>query len=160
LAAGHVIQSRGPRVGNPCSTCRRKIRHNPLTYAVVRNHCYNKNATMCSGCIADLHVTVGNIKTLSVEQNRFYHKFIVTGKNKTHVLKSTCGVFHIFVQSLKNFRVSVQIFIKNPPPPPHSLKFHENPSCGSRLVHICGHAYMMKLKPNTRIWANGPSKRL
>ena len=42
-----------------------------------RNHFCNGNATVPSGCVAELHVTAHDIKILSVAHKRFYGDFML-----------------------------------------------------------------------------------
>ena len=85
---------------------------------------------MFSLCIVGLHVTVNNIKILSVTQKPLLWRIYVAGNNKTYLGRHV--KYPILLIDFEKIWVSRQIFIKVP-----IVKFHENPSRRSR-ADICG----------------------
>jgi hypothetical protein len=90
-----------------------------------RGHRCKRKSTTRTVCTAELHATVNNKTTFSVEQQFFYGEFISPSSTK-RTLAFMYSELH-FCPILRKFGVSRQIFIKIP-----NVKCHKNPSSGSR----------------------------
>jgi len=89
-------------------------------------------------CIVELHVTVNNITTFACYTTMFVWRNYVADSNKTNVgLHIKCSVVSY---DFNKIRVFSQDF-HDPPP---NIKFHANPSGGSR-TDTRGRSYMTKL---------------
>ena len=94
-----------------------------------RKHCCKGNAATRSVGTVELHVTVNSIKNYRVLLNNAWMTNWCHENNRTYLgLHVKCPIR----LTLINFGSSRHSFIKAPPPPPPRIKFHENPSTGSR----------------------------
>jgi hypothetical protein len=95
-----------------------------LTLALSRNHCCNGNATMRYTCIVEPHVTLSK-KYIACCTKMLLWRIYFADKNKTYFVLHV--KFPTFLSDYNKFGAFLRIFIKAP-----SIKFHGNPSNGSR----------------------------
>ena len=104
---------------------------------------------MLSLCIVVLHVTVNNIKILSVTQKPLLWRIYVAGNNETYLDRHV--KYPILLFDFENIWVSPKIYIKVP-----NIKFHENPSRRSRTNTYGQTDGMTNLKGAFHDYANVP----
>ena len=113
-----------------------------------RNYCCNWNAKKSVLFTVALHVTVNNIK-LGVSQWWFYAEFMSPTTKRNSVFMQSA---HYFCSILTKFGMW-QIFIYVT-----KIKFHENPSSGSRAGTCRRHTETTKIIGTHRDYAHAPKR--